>query len=157
MHKSNYIISAAGGYLISLLGGIDEQLTALIVLMILDFISGFLSAIMGRSTKSPSGYLSSKAAGAGIVKKIAYLICVIVGVLLERATGLQFIRQVIIISFVVTETLSILENCRKLGITIPPVLYKALDIIRDKADRQPEPANPGDGADGEPEQGKKDC
>lgn len=133
MTKTAYIIGGIFGYLVSLLGGIDEQLTALLILMCLDIFSGFLCAFLGRSSKSPSGYLSSTAAGAGIIKKVAYLICVIVGVLLERASGVQFIRQIIIISFTITESISILEKCRAMGITIPPVIYKALDIVRNKA------------------------
>lgn len=132
MNRVNAILCALGGYVVCLLGGLDEQLTALIVLMCLDFISGLLCAFTGRSSKSPSGYLSSKAAGAGIVKKIAYLICVVVAVILERATGLQYIRQIVIISFVVTETLSVLENCKNLGIKVPDVIYKALDAVKDK-------------------------
>jgi toxin secretion/phage lysis holin len=136
MNKVNYVVSAAGGYLIGLLGGVDQQLRALILIMVLDFISGFLAACVGKSTKTQSGYLSSKAAGAGVVKKIAYLICVIVAVLLEETTGLTFIREIVIISFVVTETLSVLENCSRLGIKPPKVIYNVLDVLKKKTEEK---------------------
>lgn len=136
MGKINYIAAAVGGYVVGLLGGIDAQLRALILIMILDFISGFLSAMVGASTKTQSGYLSSKAAGAGVVKKIAYLICVIVAVLLEETTGLTFIREIVIISFVITETLSVLENCSRLGIKPPKVIYNVLDVLKKKTEEK---------------------
>ncbi len=136
MGKINYIAAAVGGYVVGLLGGIDSQLRALILIMILDFISGFLGAMVGASTKTLSGYLSSKAAGAGVVKKIAYLICVIVAVLLEETTGLTFIREIVIISFVITETLSVLENCSRLGIKPPKVIYNVLDVLKKKTEEK---------------------
>jgi len=135
MNKVNYVVSAAGGYLIGLLGGVDQQLRALILIMVLDFISGFLAACIGKSTKTKSGYLSSKAMGAGLVKKIGYLICVIVAVLLEDTTGLTFIREIVIISFVVTECLSVLENCGKVGIKPPQVILNALDVLKHKTEK----------------------
>lgn len=136
MNKINYVLSAAGGYLIGLLGGVDQQLRALILIMVLDFISGFLAACVGKSTKTASGYLSSKAMGAGVVKKVAYLICVIVAVLLEETTGLTFIREIVIISFVVTECLSVLENCGKMGIKPPKVIYNVLDVLKKKTEEK---------------------
>ena len=132
MNRLNYVLSAVGGYIVILLGGVDDQLTALIVLMALDFLSGFLCACIGKSTKSENGFLSSRAAGAGVVKKAAYLICVIVDVLLEQVTRLSFVREVVIISFVITETLSVLENCKALGIRIPPAIYNAIDLLKAK-------------------------
>lgn len=132
MNKINYVLSAIGGYLVTLLGGVDGQLRALILIMVLDFISGFLAACIGASSKSESGYLSSRAMGAGVVKKIAYLICVIVAVLLEDTTGLTFIRQIVIVSFVITECLSVLENCGNIGIKPPAIIYNALDVLQRK-------------------------
>ena len=132
MNKLNYALSGIGGYAVSLLGGADSQLEALLVVMCLDFVSGFLAALRGRSRKSESGYVSSGAAGAGILKKIAYLICVIVAVNAERSTGLSFIRQIVIVSFTVTESVSVLENCAGLGISIPAALYNALDALKRK-------------------------
>ena len=132
MNKLNYVLSGIGGYTVSLLGGADSQLEALLIIMCLDFVSGFLAACRGRSRKSGSGYLSSGAAGAGVLKKTAYLICVIVAVNVERSTGLSFIREIVIVSFVVTESVSVLENCAGLGINIPRALYDALDVLRRK-------------------------
>jgi toxin secretion/phage lysis holin len=134
--KINYILAGIGGYIVGLLGGIDVQLRALILIMVLDFISGFLGALVGTSTKSQSGFLSSKAAGAGIVKKIAYLICVIVAVVLEETTGLTFIREIVIISFVITETLSVLENCTRLGIKPPKIIYNVLDTMKKRTEEK---------------------
>ena len=141
MNKINYILSAAGGYIISLLGGVDQQLRALVLIMVLDFISGVLAACIGKSTKTESGYLSSKAMGAGVGKKIAYLICVIVAVLLAETTGLTCIREIVIISFVVTECLSVLENCGKVGIKPPRVIYNVLDALKRKTEEHSKDQN----------------
>ncbi len=134
MNKINSVLSAIGGYCVTLLGGIDSQLQALLVIMVLDFLTGLGTAFLGRSGKSASGFLSSKAAGAGILKKVAYLVCVIVAVLLENTTGLSFIREVVIVSFVITECLSVLENCTRLGIKAPDVLYRILDVLKKKTE-----------------------
>ena len=55
-------------------------------------------------------------------------------VTVERSTGLAFVRQIVIVSFVVTESVSVLENCAGLGINIPAALYNALDVLRRKND-----------------------
>lgn len=136
LSKWNCVVSGIGGYLVARLGGIDDQIEALLVIMALDFFSGLLTAAIGKSTKSPSGYLSSKAAGAGVCKKIAYLICVMVAVLLEETTGFGFVRQMVIISFVITETLSVLENCSHLGIKPPDVIYNVLDVLKKKTEEK---------------------
>lgn len=130
MLRVKYAISALGGYIISLLGGIDDQIIALLVLMALDFISGLMTAAAGKSTKSSSGHITSKAAGAGLLKKGAYLIVVMVAVLLERVSGLSFVREAVIISFAITEAISVLENCSRLGIAVPPAIVNALGVLK---------------------------
>ena len=46
--------------------------------------------------------------------------------------GVTYVRDAVIIAFCVNEILSILENAGLMGVPIPAVLTKALDVLRKK-------------------------
>lgn len=130
--KVSIILSAIGSFLISQLGGWDKELYALVSLMAVDYMLGLSLGWCGKSSKTKSGKLSSKAGVIGIIKKVAYLLCVFVGVVLDTVIGSSFIREGVIIAFCATEMISIIENLTSLGIPIPEVFKKALDILHSK-------------------------
>ena len=107
-----------------LFGEVDVALISLIIIMILDYITGVISAFYKKE-------LSSKIGFKGILKKFFYLIvialCVRIDILLGE-TGV--IRTFIIYYFVANDGLSILENAGEIGIKIPTKLYEALEQLR---------------------------
>ena len=46
--------------------------------------------------------------------------------------GTNYIRDAVVIGFCVNELLSIIENCGIMGIPLPPILIKAIDVLMNK-------------------------
>jgi toxin secretion/phage lysis holin len=128
------IAGAVGGIVATLFGGWTEGLLVLVILMGIDYISGLVVAgVFHSSPKSPNGALESKACLKGLVRKIFVLALVAVAHLIDRLIGTNYIRDAASIAFCLNEVISILENAGLMGIPIPKVLRKAIDVLRDKA------------------------
>ena len=127
-------LATFGGVVAQLFGGWDALLKALLICMAVDYITGVVLAALGRSNKSDSGHISSHAAVTGIIKKGVVLLIVLVAAALEGATGTEFIRDTVIIFFIGSEGLSIIENAGLLGVPMPAALKKWFEVLRDKGD-----------------------
>lgn len=110
-----------------LVGGIDIPLIWLFVFVVIDYISGSWYAIK-------SGNWSSSVGGKGIIKKIIIFLMVVIANGIDQSTGINYIRQAVIIAYLINETGSILENIENLGYgsIIPEVLRKGLKAINQK-------------------------
>ena len=128
------LAAAYGGVIAQLFGGWDALLKTLIVCMAVDYVTGLIAAAMGKSRKSKSGRITSKAAVQGIVKKTVVLLIVLVAAALESAAGTEFIRDTVLIFFIGSEGISIVENAGLLGVPMPSVLKKWFEALRDKGD-----------------------
>lgn len=135
----NVVLAAAaalGSFAANALGGWDAPLKLLIALMIADYITGVLVALVWhKSNKSKTGTLSSKAGFVGLCKKSVILLVVWVAVMLDSAVGSQYIRGAVILFFVGNEGISLLENLGIMGVPYPDFLKRALEAVRDKGDR----------------------
>ena len=78
-HMKENICTAAGmigGFFAALLGGWDTALMTLVIFMAVNFTTGLISAALGKSKHSKTGWLSSKAGWFGLAKKhSAYYCC----------------------------------------------------------------------------------
>ena len=128
------VLSVVGGALASALGGWDVMLRALVVCMAVDFVTGVAAAPLGRSDKSRSGRISSRAALTGLVKKGFELLVILVAAQLEAATGVGYIRNAAICFFVGTEGISILENGGQLGVPLPNAMRRWFEALRERGD-----------------------
>ena len=129
------IAGVIGGFIATLLGGWDSALATLVVFMGIDFVTGIVTAAMGKSKHSDSGSLSSKAGWIGLAKKFCILLMVVVGVRIDILVGTNYIRDTVCISFCLNELLSIVENTSLMGIPYPPVIKKAIDVLQTKVGR----------------------
>ena len=86
----------------------------------------------GRSSKSQSGKLSSKSCWRGLAKKCVSLLLVLVAVRLDITLGTTYIRDAVCIAFVVNELISITENAGLLGVPLPGILTKAIELLQTK-------------------------
>lgn len=134
MERITLMWGAVMGYALSLLGGGDTLLIGLGTLMVIDYVMGLMLGFMGRSAKTETGKLSSKAAGQGVFKKTAYILCVAVGVVMDCMLGTEFIRNGAVIFFISVEFMSICENLGLMGIEVPPVFSQALELLQKKRD-----------------------
>ena len=126
------ILSAIGGFLMAQLGGWDKALYALVSLMAVDFILGIMKGFAGKSDKSESGKLSSEAGRNGLFKKMAMLLCVFIACVLDLFLDSNFIRECVILAFCIPEIVSIIENLQSLGVPIPPVFHKVIELMYSK-------------------------
>ena len=100
----NFFSSTVLTTVVYYLGGLDAALKTLLVLMVLDYITGLCKAIANKEINSIIG-------AKGIIKKVGYLIIVAVSVLLDEVVGnTGAIRNIVIYFFVANEGISILEN-----------------------------------------------
>jgi toxin secretion/phage lysis holin len=135
-----YIVSAisiiTGGF-INLIGGWTEDLTTLIIVMSIDFILGLaIAGIWKRSGKSKNGALDSWSAWKGLIRKGASLAVVLIAYRLDVTLGFDYIRTTVIIGFILNEVISIVENLGIIGVPLPGVIHKAIDVLKKKTDKE---------------------
>ena len=112
--------------MIWILGGWNIALQTLIVFIILDYITGILKAIHNKELSSLKGL-------NGIIKKVGYLIIVVVANFLDMVTGeTGAIRNMVIYFFVANEGISIVENWIEMGLPMPKVIKGTLEQIKNK-------------------------
>ena len=123
-------IGIVGATITTLFGGWSVGLTTLVIFMAVDYISGILVAgVFKASPKSKSGALSSKVGYKGLCKKGMTLLFVLIAYRLDLLIGTDYIRDAAIIGFCVNELISIVENAGLMGIPLPPILIKAIDVL----------------------------
>lgn len=123
-----------GGIVAALFGGWSAALTTLVIFMAIDYFSGLIVAgIFHNSTKSDTGALESRAGWKGICRKGMTLLIVLIGYRLDLAIGTEYIRDGVTIAFIANETISIVENAGLMGLPMPDIVTKAIDILNSKA------------------------
>lgn len=123
-------IAAMGGWLGYFLGGDDGFLYALIVFVVLDYITGLMCAILDKKLSSETGF-------RGIFKKILIFIMVGVGHLIDSkiiGDG-SVLRTAIIFFYCSNEGVSLLENASRVGLPVPEKLKDILVQLHDKGDK----------------------
>lgn len=129
------VIGVVGGILVKWLGGWSEDLTTLLIFMAVDFITGLLIAsIWKKSRKSETGTLNSISAWKGLVRKGVSLLVVLVAHRLDVSLAVDYIRTAVIIAFLVNEAISIVENLGIMGIPLPSVITRAIEVLKNKSD-----------------------
>lgn len=124
------IISSLGTMLINIIGKPTDELMILLLLMVIDLMTGTLvSAIWHKSSKTKSGKLSSRVMFKGIVKKILTLVIVVIAYQLDILLNIDMIRYIVIISLIIEEVLSVIETIALTGIQVPTIISKGLDIL----------------------------
>lgn len=122
------LISGITTGLIYLFGGFDVALQCLLVAIVLDYCSGIIKAFHTKTLSSQIGF-------RGLLKKVGYLLIVMLAVLIDRVTGNSgAIRTLVIYYFVANEGLSIIENLSVTNIPIPKVIKKALKTLKKEAE-----------------------
>lgn len=120
----NFITGTLATALVYYLGGWDIAIQTLIVVVVLDYITGLCKAIHNKKVNSEIGL-------KGIVKKVGYFIVVAVAVILDRIAGnTGAIRTLVIYFFVANEGISILENWGGMGLPLPQKLIDTLDQLK---------------------------
>lgn len=125
----------AGSAIASLFGGWDAGLATLLIFMAIDYMSGLVVAgVFHKSNKTNSGSLESRAGWKGLCRKCMTLLFVLVAYRLDLVIGTNYIRDAVIIAFIANETISLVENAGLMGIPLPAVIIKAIDVLQKKTE-----------------------
>ena len=141
MKKVGELLAAAGGAVVSFFVQMPPLVWILIAVMTIDYITGLIAAALGKSNKTESGFLSSHAAFTGLMKKAGILFVIFLAALLDQAVsagaGIQFEATMgaTCLWFIASEGFSVLENVAVMGVPVPKILLKVLEIMKEKATR----------------------
>ena len=124
----NNIASVILTTFVYLVGGFDIAIQSLLIVIVIDYLTGIASAIYNKE-------LSSKIGLKGILKKFCYLLVVALSVVIDKLLGQGgLIRTLVIYFFVANDGLSIVENMAEMNIKLPKKLIDALEQIKKKGE-----------------------
>ena len=126
-----FVFTVMGGWLGYFLGGYDGLLYALIIFMVMDYITGVMCAVSDKKLSSAVGF-------KGICRKVIILMLVGIANLLDVeviGTG-AVLRTAVIFFYLSNEGVSLLENAAHLGLPIPEELKAVLAQLHNKAESE---------------------
>lgn len=125
------IFTKIGGWLGWFFGGYDELIFSLVVFVVFDYIASIMCAVVDKKMSDAIGF-------KGIFKKI--LIFVLVGVAHILDTCIidvhPVLRIVVILFYISSEGISLLENAENLGLTIPKKLKYILEQFHNHSKKE---------------------
>ena len=120
------LFSAIGAAFSFLVGGVDKLITALLIFVALDYLTGLIAAWKTASLDSKKGF-------DGIKRKFIMLIIVIMAHWIDVSIfGVSTCRSMVIFAYLGNEGLSIVENLDRMGYGayIPGILREKLAQLR---------------------------
>ena len=133
----NTAVGILGSLVTALFGGWDTALSTLIMFMAMDYVTGIICAgVFHKSNKTENGALESNAGFKGLCRKCAVLFMVLISHRLDLQIGTSYKKNAVIIGFIANETISILENVGIMGVPIPKVIKKAIDILHKNVEKE---------------------
>lgn len=137
------ILSAAFAAFAVYIGEMAVPIIVLMVMMIIDYLSGMSAAWV-------RGDLSSKIGAKGIVKKVGYMALIVAAmgvdyliysgvasVNIEVSYNMWF-GMLVAVWLIINELISILENLDRLGVPIPEFMKKIINRLKVSADGKDE-------------------
>ena len=138
--KLQMAFAVIGGWLGFFLGGLDGMLIALIIFVVLDYVTGVMCAISDKKLSSEVGF-------KGIFRKVLIFMLVGVANIVDVhvvGTG-SALRGAVVAFYLSNEGLSMLENAAHLGLPIPDKLKEILAQLHGREDKS---VDSGDGENG---------
>ena len=139
--KIQAAITVIGGWLGYFLGGLDGLMIALVIFVVLDYVTGIMCAIADKKLSSSVGF-------KGICRKV--LIFLLVGVAhivdLHVVGSGSVLRGAVVCFYLSNEGVSMLDNAAHLGLPVPEKLKVILEQLHDRvAPGDPTDNNTNDG------------
>lgn len=114
--------------IVYILGGWDVALMSIVIVVIIDYITGVASAFYNKKVSSRQGL-------KGIIKKFCYFLIVALAVVIDNLMGQSgVIRTLVIYFFVANDGISIIENMAEMDVKLPKKLIDALDDLKKKSE-----------------------
>ena len=148
MKIKSYVSLAAGalgGLFGALFGAWSADLVTLLCFMAADFITGICVAlIFKKSAKSSSGGLDSRACYKGLIRKCVILLIVGMAHRLDVSLGATYVRSAVIVAFISSEGISIVENASLMGVPLPKIVRASLDVLSQKSQKSDDEKEDGE-------------
>ncbi|MDD2362332.1 MAG: phage holin family protein [Oscillospiraceae bacterium] len=129
------VMAAVGGMAAQALGGWDEALRTLCVIIAIDYLTGIICALVWKkSPKSVDGSFNSKLSLKGLLRKAGILLAVLIAYQLDSVAGTKFIRTSAILFFIANDGLSVVENLGIMGLPMPLAVKNAFELLRKQSD-----------------------
>ena len=121
------VFAAIGGWLGYFLGGCDGLLIALVVFVVVDYITGVMCAIADHKLSSAVGF-------KGICRKVLiFLVVGIANIIDVQVVGTgSVLRTAVIFFYISNEGVSLVENAAHLGLPVPDKLKNVLEQLHDR-------------------------
>lgn len=121
-------IAVCGGVVSYLYGDISGAFIALIVFIVMDYVTGVISGGVNHKLSSNVGFI-------GILRKVLILIVVALAHILDVAINTDnTCKNMVILFYIANESLSILENVVTIGLPVPKFLKKILENMKKEND-----------------------
>ena len=124
------VFAAMGGWLGYFLGGNDGLLIALVLFVVVDYLTGVMSAVSDKTLSSNVGF-------KGICRKVLIFLLVGIANILDIhviGTG-SVLRTAVIFFYISNEGVSLLENAAHLGLPVPGKIKAVLEQLHDRAEK----------------------
>ena len=109
-----------------LFGDIDGMLMALAALIVLDYVSGIIAAVIEKR-------LSSAVGARGIAKKVFMLFIVALANIIDiNVIGGHMLKTVTVVFYLCNECISLIENAGRIGVPVPAKLLQVLEQLKEK-------------------------
>jgi toxin secretion/phage lysis holin len=129
MNVYKSIMTFLGGTVGYLLGQFDTTFKILLILVVIDYVSGVMAAAVEKNLQSSKGF-------QGIAKKVMLFLIVVVGALMDQTMGTGVvIRNATIFFYIANEILSIVENAGRIGLPIPKKIKDAIEVLQSKEEK----------------------
>ena len=127
MDKLELAFAAVGGVVGWFLGGFDGFLYALIVFVVMDYLTGVLAAGVRKELSSEVGF-------KGIAKKVCIFVLVGIANIVDSQVihDGAAIRTAVIFFYLANEGISILENSTVIGLPVPQKLREMLQQLTEE-------------------------
>lgn len=122
-----FIVAVGGSAASFLFGGWSSLLSILLAFVVIDYLTGIGAAFKEGTLNSTIGYW-------GIAKKVSIFTIVAVAHLVDTALGdSHLFRDAVVFFYLANELLSLIENAGRIGAPIPPMLTKAVEVLKGKS------------------------
>lgn len=125
------VFTGIGGWLGYFLGGCDGLVFALLLFVVIDYITGVMCAVADKKLSSAVGF-------KGICRKVLIFLLVGIANILDVeviGTG-SVLRTAVIFFYISNEGVSLLENAGHLGLPIPVKIKDVVEQLHDRAESE---------------------
>ena len=131
IEAAQYAFAALGGAVGAVMGGFDGFLYALIVFVVVDYLTGVMAAVLNKKLSSEVGF-------KGIFKKVVIFCLVAVGHIIDSYViqNGSVLRTAVVFFYLSNEGISILENASRIGLPVPERLKAVLEQLREEKEEE---------------------